>query len=336
MKRAIQFFKRNFWLLLLDVIVVNASYYAALLIRFFVHNKFDEAVLNFLPPFYRFAPFYTVLCVIIFYLFNLYNGMWRYAGLNDLNRVILANVCTAFLYVAGTVLFVQRMPITYYVIGAVLQFLFMAVSRFVCRFYLKEKNKIAVRKTPSKNVMIIGANELGRRVVRNLLDNTSWRAVCFLDRKENEKGKVFDGIPVFELEDLTQKLCEFFDIDTILITDGALTDGQREEIKAKCGGIELIDFTDRVNGNGGAVALTGLLNIARGPVTVSIADEKKEYANAEEAARDLQEAYSVAGVSAENGALYIRLEKPGDRLSSGFDEWAKKYKEETGEDVSFF
>lgn len=336
MKRAIQFFKRNFWLLLLDVIVVNASYYAALLIRFFVHNKFDEAVLNFLPPFYRFAPFYTVLCVIIFYLFNLYNGMWRYAGLNDLNRVILANLCTAFLYVAGTVLFVQRMPITYYVIGAVLQFLFMVASRFVCRFYLTEKNKIAVRKTPSKNVMIIGANELGRRVVRNLLDNTSWRAVCFLDRKENEKGKVFDGIPVFELEDLTQKLCEFFDIDTILITDGALTDGQREEIKAKCGGIELIDFTDRVNGNGGAVALTGLLNIARGPVTVSIADEKKEYANAEEAARDLQEAYSVAGVSAENGALYIRLEKPGDRLFSGFDEWAKKYKEETGEDVSFF
>ena len=48
---------------------------------------------------------------------RLYGGMWRYAGLNDMNRIIGANFCTTVVMVMGTLLFIRRMQITYYAIG---------------------------------------------------------------------------------------------------------------------------------------------------------------------------------------------------------------------------
>lgn len=71
----------------------------------------------YVTDFLVFAPFYTVLCLVVFTLLRLYGGMWRYAGLNDLNRMIAASLMTCAIHVAGTMLFVCRMPITYDVIG---------------------------------------------------------------------------------------------------------------------------------------------------------------------------------------------------------------------------
>ena len=49
----------------------------------------------YLTAFWQFAPFYTVLAIAVFAAFRLYGGMWRYAGINDMNRIILANLCTS-------------------------------------------------------------------------------------------------------------------------------------------------------------------------------------------------------------------------------------------------
>ena len=105
-------------LVLFDIFAVNFSYYMALVLRFYVNHEFHLAGTLFMPLFLEFAPWYTVCCIIVFWLFKLYNGMWKYAGWNDLNRVVWANAVTFVIQVAGTLLFVRRMPITYYVLGA--------------------------------------------------------------------------------------------------------------------------------------------------------------------------------------------------------------------------
>ena len=124
---------KDLWVIILDIIAVNASYYLALLIRFYVNSQFRPTVSYLLGDWARFAPFYTVLCIVIFWAFKLYGGMWQYAGLNDMNRIILANVVTTVVQVAGTLIFIRRMPITYYAIGAVLQFVFIVTIRFSSR-----------------------------------------------------------------------------------------------------------------------------------------------------------------------------------------------------------
>lgn len=86
-KKIIDSIKGDIWIVLADIISVNAAHFLALLIRFFVGGKF-YASLRELPYVYsKFAPFYTIICIIVFFLFKLYGGMWRYAGLNDVNRI---------------------------------------------------------------------------------------------------------------------------------------------------------------------------------------------------------------------------------------------------------
>ena len=134
---------KDWLIILLDIIAVNAAYFLALLIRFYVNNEFRPTVSFYLTDFLTFAPFYTVLCIVTFWLFRLYGGMWQYAGINDMNRIIGASLTTAVIHIAGTALFIRRMPITYYFIGMILQFMFITLIRFGYRIWLVEKKKIA-------------------------------------------------------------------------------------------------------------------------------------------------------------------------------------------------
>ena len=113
MKKIWNALARDLWVLILDLIAVNLSYFLALLIRFYVNFQLRPVAVNdYLPAFMQFAPIYTILCLVIFCAFRLYGGIWRYAGINDINRIIIANMCAALVMVIGTALFVRRMPIT--------------------------------------------------------------------------------------------------------------------------------------------------------------------------------------------------------------------------------
>ena len=92
---------RDLLIILLDIIAVIVSYLVALYARFYGITQ-GELFNSYLSAFWRFAPFYTVICIAIFAYFKLYGGMWKYAGMNDLNRIILANIATCFVQVVGT------------------------------------------------------------------------------------------------------------------------------------------------------------------------------------------------------------------------------------------
>lgn len=336
MKKAVLFAKRNLWILILDIISVNASYYLALLIRFFLHNQFDHAWPRFLQAFVQFAPFYTILCLIVFFLFRLYNGMWRYAGINDLNRIAAANLCTAAIQIIGTAVFLRRMPLSYYAIGAVLQLFCIMFSRFIYRLYIIERNRFASKKATSINVMIIGANEIGRGAIRNMIGNSVLRPACFLEKRKGDEGKVFDGIPVFDLDSLEAKIKEY-KIKMVIVTDDTLSEAQHADIREKCAGIELIDYTGYVKKPGAVVSLTALLEKTPGPVKIVIGNTEKEYADGMSAVHALHEKkYNISCIGAVEGKLRIELAETFGGAFSGYEEWARQYKEQTGEDPTFF
>lgn len=76
-------------MVLFDIFAVNFAYFIALIIRFYVNFKINEWAARYIPAFLQFAPWYTVCCLVIFGAFKLYNNRWKYAGLNDLNRILL-------------------------------------------------------------------------------------------------------------------------------------------------------------------------------------------------------------------------------------------------------
>ena len=83
MKKIWDSIAKDLWIVLLDIIALNASYFLALLIRFYVNGEFRATVNYLIGDWAKFAPFYTIISLIIFACFKLYGGMWRYAGINE-------------------------------------------------------------------------------------------------------------------------------------------------------------------------------------------------------------------------------------------------------------
>ena len=100
-----------------DIIAVNASYLWGLLLHFDLH--YSAIPKEDLAAFLKFAPFYTLFCLIIFYALKLYNSLWRFASFSELNRILVANVIAFLFHITGMILLCGCMPISYYVIGAV-------------------------------------------------------------------------------------------------------------------------------------------------------------------------------------------------------------------------
>lgn len=106
------------YLFIYDVIVINASYFAGLLLRF--DMRYSSIPEEYLNAFLKFTPFYTIFTVAVFLVLRLYNSLWRFASFSELNRILMASGITTLFHVIGITAFVQRMPVSYYVFGAVI------------------------------------------------------------------------------------------------------------------------------------------------------------------------------------------------------------------------
>ena len=244
---------KDWFILVLDVLAVNAAYFLALLMRFYVNNEFRPTVSYYQTDFLTFAPFYTVICIVVFWLFRLYGGLWQYAGINDMNRIIGASVVTAIIHVFGTALFIRRMPISYYIIGAILQFLFITLIRFGYRIWLVEKKKIENKRKPGSPAMVIGAGEAARRMIKDLEDSESYRPVCVLDNKGGIYGKMMDGIPVYGGIDRLSNAINQYNIKQVFIADPLLQPEVKIEIEKICKekeiGLQDLGYSIYLSGN---------------------------------------------------------------------------------------
>ena len=82
----------RFIMILSDVIMANFAYLLGLLLRFYVKFEFQSGAAQYIPKFLYFLPIYAVICIGAFYVFRLYNTVWKFAGLKDLIRIFFASV----------------------------------------------------------------------------------------------------------------------------------------------------------------------------------------------------------------------------------------------------
>lgn len=325
MKKIWNSLAKDFWVVLLDIIAVNLSFFLALIIRFYVNFALRPVAINrYMPALIGFAPWYTVLCLIVFTCFKLYGGMWRYAGINDMNRIVLANVTTGLLYITGTMLLFTRMPITYYLIGMVLQLGFTIFIRFAYRIAKVEKKRLKARNTNRSNCIVVGTGESGRRVVKHLEEGEIYRPVAVV----GSGSGAMDGVPIMDSSEL-QSLIEKKRIEYIIISDPLLPQTQREEIRklARKNKIEIADYTGFYSNLGGKLSVTELLSLTKGPVIIDIGGKEKSYDSGETVLADLTQKYNVKEI---RGQIKIKLEE--QRKISTADALAQAYAAVIGEE----
>lgn len=160
-----------------DVVAAGVAWWAAFLFRL----NFD-----FGPP-YSTAMWQTMLWVvplkaIIFWRFGLYRGLWRFASLIDLQRILGAVVLAGILVPLVLVMFrVQAVvPRSVLLLDPLLLLLVMGGSRFAYRMW-REHRLYSLTKAMGEPVLLLGAGEAGARLIRELWSSREWRVVGLLD-----------------------------------------------------------------------------------------------------------------------------------------------------------
>ena len=279
------------FLLIYDVVAVSLSYYIALWLRF--DCRFSLVPENYFKAWLHFVPVYAVFCVFIFAFLRLYKSIWRFASYSELLRIILSSMITAVGHVS--ILFVlcqrfrkiypvYRMPYSYYIIGAIIQFGMILGIRFAYRFILlvaSETGRNRARKG-AENVMIIGAGSAGQMIIRDINSSQEIqdRAACIIDDDKSKWGRYIDGVPVVGGRDSILENVDRYQIKKIFLAIPSAEMSERRDILAICQetGCELKNLPGMYQLVNGDVSVSSLKNVSiedllgRDPIRVDMSN----------------------------------------------------------------
>lgn len=221
------------FLILYDLIVVTGSYFAALWLRF--DCRFSDIPIHFLTPWLQFAPIYAIVCIVTFWKLRLYQSMWRFVSFVELERLSIASLCLGAFHAVFITVLIRRMPITYYVFGAMIQFLLTALVRFAYRFMILLRSK-ETKKTTQIRVMVIGAGEAGQMLLRDLhgAGESNERVCCIIDDNQGKWGRFIDGVPIVGGRDDIFLNVEKYKIEKIYLAVPSISSEERRDILNIC------------------------------------------------------------------------------------------------------
>lgn len=173
-----------------DMIAVCAAWLVAFWLRFNLElpEPYDAQAWLSLP---WVVPLYGA----VFYASGLYRGIWRYASLPDVQRIVLA-VGGAALAVPAT-LFMLQLPVprSVLVMSPVLLIVLMGGSRLAYRAW-KERLlglPVAIGREP---VVILGSADTSASLAKDLARSPQWQVIGIFDDNPNLRGRQLHGITV--------------------------------------------------------------------------------------------------------------------------------------------
>ncbi len=243
-------------LALYDYAAMCLSYFLALWIRY--DCQFSNIPMLYRNAWRMFVPAYAMVGIVIFIIFKLYNSIWRFASFTELIRVFLASLVTAALHTWGITVLIYRMPMSYYLAGALIQFLLVAGIRFSYRMVLlMHKNKL---RNADKHVMLIGAGSAGQIILRDIqrVEDMQEKVVCIVDDNTNKWGRSIDGVPIVGGRETILENVERYQVEKIYLAIPSATLEQRRDILNIC---KETDCELKV--------MPGISQLAKGEVSVS-------------------------------------------------------------------
>lgn len=175
-----------------DVVAAVIAWVVAYLLRF-----------NFAIPVEHFQAmlqsisWVVVLQGAIFITFGLYRGVWRFASVPDLKRLILA-IGSAAMLIAALLFMVKTnvvVPRSILILDPLLLILMMGGSRFAYRAW-KEHQLYGVSFSEGSPVIVLGAGEAAVALVKDLARSKQWRVVGLLEDGATMLGREILGVKV--------------------------------------------------------------------------------------------------------------------------------------------
>ena len=181
---------RRLIIVVLHVPLLVALNYAALWLRF--DGRIDSS--DFLV-FVNSVPWVVAIRMIVFAVFRLYVGFWRYASIRDVLSICSAvGLSSSIIYIVSrSVPALAGYPRSVLVIDSLLLILALGTLRLTRRIW-REFDHIP----EGKRVLIYGAGDAGEMIVRDMRQNPlhGYEPIGFFDDDPNKRGRRIHGVKV--------------------------------------------------------------------------------------------------------------------------------------------
>jgi FlaA1/EpsC-like NDP-sugar epimerase len=209
-----------------DFFAIIFSWFLAYSLRFnfLIPDEHLQALLKALPPI-------LLISTLSFYFVGLYRGVWRFASIADLKRIIGSVFLASFISIAFFFMYkeIGMIPRSVLVIHPLLLILIMGGSRFIYRA-IKEHQLYGLKASLGEPVIIIGSGQNAILLAKELNLTNDWRVVGILNDDETMHGRELAGTRILGSINQLSKFKERFNIHKVIITSAELTHHQRREI----------------------------------------------------------------------------------------------------------
>ncbi|MCI8940378.1 MAG: polysaccharide biosynthesis protein [Dorea sp.] len=188
-------FAGRIFLVLLDVIFINCSSFMALWLRF--NMNFTEIPPEYAESIRELVLVNTVITVVIFALFRLYNSLWRFASIKELVYIMGACMLSVLFNMMAFYLTYRPIYRSYFILYPASLFLLTCFSRFSYRL-IRLLYRANAHGGHMRHTMIIGAGEACNVVMKELELSLALDAkiCCIIDDNPRKHGTYIHGVKV--------------------------------------------------------------------------------------------------------------------------------------------
>ena len=132
----------------------------------------------------------------VFWLFGLYRGIWRYASLADIQRIVFA-VAVAAMAVAMVLMLQGRptgVPRSVLILDPLLLAMMMGGSRMLYRMWRERRG--ARSNGNARAVFVLGAGDAAASLVKELIRSPEWRVAGLFDDDSEKHGRSIHGVKI--------------------------------------------------------------------------------------------------------------------------------------------
>ena len=209
---------------------------ASLLLAYFLRFNFSVPE-EYLRQIFISVPLLVFFRASSFFLFGLYSGVSRYAGIDDLLRVIKSVTVGTLLFISSIafVFHLHGFPRSVFLIDWFVIMVFLGGSRFFYRIfkeiYITPKHAEARRK-----VLIIGAGDVGEMILRSIKQEKEipYEVIGFLDDDHEKNGLHIHGVEVLGKTSDLEPVIKKMGVKEVIIAIQNISGKKIREITEQC------------------------------------------------------------------------------------------------------
>lgn len=171
---------------------------------------------------------------LLFWHSGLYRGLWRFASIPDLVRIVKAACLgTVCIIVASAIsIRMEGTPRSIFFLYPLLLTTGLTLSRISYRWY--KDHRLDFRAKLGRRTLIVGAGRAGEMLVRDLQYREEYQPVAFVDDNQQLLNREIHGIPVASDIEGMEEVVRAMDVELVLIAIPSADKKLLQRIVARC------------------------------------------------------------------------------------------------------